>query len=178
MLFQESGDVPFWVNPQEHVATNSSHYDYPQLKYKTKAQLLGNIKSSGVDIYVVKDKKVGELQDIPLKNQISVTKRIRNKRIKVQMGNQNEHLQVLWERLFMETPKEICTYYKLRLREDNYGKKILETILRGIMRNCLNFIEEQTQIQTNACNMGQCRDHIIINFNPKCHPELSGEDIE
>ena len=76
MVSQEVGDVPFWVNPQEHVATNSSHYDYPQLKYKTKAQLLGNIKISGVDIYVVKDKKVGGLQDIARKNSIPVTNRI------------------------------------------------------------------------------------------------------
>ena len=46
------------------------------------------------------------------------------------------------------------------------------------MWNCLNFIEQETLIQTNACKMGQHRDHIIVDRTPKFHPKLAGEGIE
>ena len=64
MLFQEGGNVPLWMNPQERVDTKLSQYDEPQLKYNTKIGLLINIKSAGVDIYVVEGNRVGDLQDI------------------------------------------------------------------------------------------------------------------
>ena len=54
MIFQEGGDVPFWMTPQERVATKFSQYDEPQLKDKTKDEFIGNLKSSGVGIYVLK----------------------------------------------------------------------------------------------------------------------------
>ena len=68
MLLQEGGDVPLWMTPQDHVATYFSQYDEPQLKDKTKTELLGNLQSAGVDISVVKEKRVGELQYISRKN--------------------------------------------------------------------------------------------------------------
>ena len=55
------------MNPQQNVDKNISQYDDTQLKYKTKSKLLSNLKSSGVDIYVVKGERVGDLQDIPRK---------------------------------------------------------------------------------------------------------------
>ena len=69
MLFQEGGDAPFWMNTQERVDTKFSQYDDPQLKDNKKAELLGNIKSAGVDVSVVNGKRLGELQDISRKNQ-------------------------------------------------------------------------------------------------------------
>ena len=78
MLFQESGDVPFWMTPQDSVAKTFSQYDDLQLKDKTKAELLGNIKSAGVDISVVKGNRLYKIQDISHKNTISVTT-IKNK---------------------------------------------------------------------------------------------------
>ena len=48
--------------------------------------MLGNIKSAGVDIYLVKGNRVVELQDIDRKKYISVTKIIRKERVKVWMG--------------------------------------------------------------------------------------------
>ena len=77
----------------------------------------------------------------------------------------------------METYKDVCTDYTLLKLEDNYGNKILETSLRELMRKCLNFIKEDTWIQTNACKIGECRDHIIINRTPKFHPDISSEGI-
>ena len=64
MAFQLGGGVTFWMDPQERIDTPFSHYDELQLKEKTKAELIGNIKSSGVDISVVKGERVGELQNI------------------------------------------------------------------------------------------------------------------
>ena len=73
---QERGDIPFWINPQERVATKFSQCDDTQLKDKTKSELPDNIKSYGKDIYVVKEKRVGQLQYISHKNSISVKNRI------------------------------------------------------------------------------------------------------
>ena len=74
ILFQDGADVPLRMTPQEHLATKFSQYDDPQLKYKAEDELLGNLKSDGVDIYIMKWKRVGELQDSSLKNYNYVTK--------------------------------------------------------------------------------------------------------
>ena len=58
MVFQEVGDVPLCITPKQCVVTKFSQGDEPQLKDKTNAELLGNIKSSRVDISIVKQKRV------------------------------------------------------------------------------------------------------------------------
>ena len=78
MLFQEAVDVALCMNPQEHVDTTFIQYDEPQLKDKTKSELLGNLKSVDMDIYVVKEDIVGELQDISHKYLIYVANIIIN----------------------------------------------------------------------------------------------------
>ena len=45
------------------------------------------------------------------------------------------------------------------------------------MRNCLNFIEEETLLQTNAWNMGKIIYHIIVNRTINYHPDLLSEGI-
>ena len=77
----------------------------------------------------------------------------------------------------MDTSKDVCTYYALHGQEDNYGNKILDTSLRELMRNCLNFIEEETLLQTNAWNMGKIIYHIIVNRTINYHPDLLSEGI-
>ena len=67
----------------------------------------------------------------------------------------------------MDTSKDLCTYYTLRSREDNYGKTIIQKILRELMWGYLNCIEEETLLQTNSCKMGERRDHILVNHIPK-----------
>ena len=47
------------------------------------------------------------------------------------MGEPKEIMQVLWELVFMDTSKNICTYYTLLRREDNCGNTIIETSLRN-----------------------------------------------
>ena len=94
------------------------------------------------------------------------------------MGKPKGCLQVLLESRFMGTSKDVCTYYILCGREDNYGNTIIETGLRGLMRKCINFIKEETILQTNAFKMVERKDHIIIEHTPKCHPRIYGEGIE
>ena len=101
MVIQEGGNVPLWVTPQGDIAMNFGEYGEPQLKDKTKAELLGNIKSAGVDIYLVKGNRVVELQDIDRKKYISVTKIIRKERVKVWMGKTKILMQTLFEKVFM-----------------------------------------------------------------------------
>ena len=86
-------------------------------------------------MYVVKGKRVGDLQDISCVSLIYVEHKTRKEIVKVCMSKPNGLLKVLWECGFMDTSKDICTYYTLRGREDNYGNKIIETSLRYLMQN-------------------------------------------
>ena len=64
MATREGGDVPLWMTPQKRVDTNFSQYYEMQLKYKTKVEIHSNIKSAGMNIYVVEGKRISDLQDI------------------------------------------------------------------------------------------------------------------
>ena len=74
MLFQEGGNVSFWMNPQERVYTKPIQYDEPCLKDKTNYELIGDLKSACVEISLVKGKRVGDTHYISHKSYISVTK--------------------------------------------------------------------------------------------------------
>ena len=108
-VFQEGGDEPFWMTLQERVAINSINYDEPSLKYKTKDYLLDYLKTAGLDMSIVKENISGELQDISCQNLTSTTNRIIKESVKVWMGNPKVLLQVLWEHVFMEISKDVCT---------------------------------------------------------------------
>ena len=69
MVFQDGGNEPLWMTPQERVSTKFSQYDEMQLKDKTKAELLGNLKISGMDISVVKGKQYTSFNIFPVKIQ-------------------------------------------------------------------------------------------------------------
>ena len=70
MVFQEGGDVIFWIDPQERVDMKFSQFGDLQLKQNTKSELLGNLKSAGVDISIVKVEMLGQLQYITHQNDI------------------------------------------------------------------------------------------------------------
>ena len=71
------------MTPQDHVPTKFSQYDYQSLKDKTKAELLGNLKRSSMDMSVVKGERVCELQGISYESPVSVTNIIRKERMKL-----------------------------------------------------------------------------------------------
>ena len=58
--------------------------------------------------------------------------------------------QVFWEHRFMVKSRYVCTYYKLCRKDDNKGNTVIEEGLRELNRNCLNFINEEILLQTNA----------------------------
>ena len=64
-------------------------------------------------MHVVKGKRVGDLQDISYENSISITNIVRKGKVKLCMSNPKVLLQVLWERVFMDTSRYEVTYYKL-----------------------------------------------------------------
>ena len=67
MVFQEGDDVSLWTTPQKRSAMKFSQYYVPQLTDKKQAELLGYLKSAGVNISILKGNKVGELKDIACK---------------------------------------------------------------------------------------------------------------
>ena len=58
------------------------------------------------------------------------------------MGKSEILLHLLWGRGFMGTSKDVCTYYTLGGREYSYDNIISLNYLKGMMQNCVNFIEE------------------------------------
>ena len=76
-------------------------------------------------------------------------------------------IQLLWDSRFMNVSENVCTYYTLCIRENNYGKNKIEGILREMMQNCLNFIKEEITHKNNACKMVDIIDHNIIDHTPK-----------
>ena len=70
------------MTPQYLTATKFSHHYKLALKDNKKAELIGNLKGSGVNMYVMKGNMVGELQDIHRGKLISVTKTISKERLK------------------------------------------------------------------------------------------------
>ena len=52
---------------------------------------------------------------------------------------------------------------QLHRLEDNCGNKIIETDLRELMHNQIKFIEGETLLQNIGWNVGEHRDHIIVN---------------
>ena len=68
----------------------------------------------------------------------------------------------------------LSTHY---VDENKIMKIIPETVFREQMRNCSEFIDDVTVLQTNHWNMGEHVDHIIIKLTHKCHPEIVVEVI-
>ena len=61
MVLQEGGNVSLWIAPQEGIVTKVIQCYDMQVKDKTKNEVIGNLKSAGVDSSVVKGKMVGYL---------------------------------------------------------------------------------------------------------------------
>ena len=71
---------------------------------------MDQVKSDVVDMSVVKGKRVGELNYIAREHLISVTNIINKERVKVWTGKTKGLMQVLWEHIFTDTSKDVCTY--------------------------------------------------------------------
>ena len=132
MVCQECGNVPFWMTPHKRLAMKFGQYDEPQLKDKKNSDLLGDLKSYGMIIFVVKGKRVGELQDFPHKKSISVTNIIRREKVKGWMGNPKEFCRYYGSTYLWTHPKIYVTITKYA---ENRIIMIIGMRLRELMRN-------------------------------------------
>ena len=55
---------------------------------------------------------------------------------------------------------------------------MIDTSFLYLICNCINFIKEESLLQTQSLKMGDHRNRITVNRTPKCHIELAGEGIE
>ena len=66
----------------------------------------------------------------------------------------------------------------LVVRTTNTAKTMIDTSLCDLIRNFVDFIDEETLLQTKSRKMDNNPNHITVDQTPKCHPELAGEGIE
>ena len=71
----------------------------------------------------------------------------------------------------MYISKDFCTYYTLH-KQMIFRVKSVETGLRVLIQSCLDFIEEETLLQTNGHKMVYHTGLIIINHTTKFHPKI------
>ena len=110
MVLQEGGDRTLCMYTQECISTKFIEYDEPQLKDRTKAELISNINITSEDMSIVKEKRVGKMQDVSHENYIPATNIIGEDRLSLWMGKPKGILQVLWQCGFMDISKDVCTY--------------------------------------------------------------------
>ena len=79
--------------------------------------------------------------------------------------------QVLWERGFIN--EEEKTKYTVDVKKDDFGVKQNDKSLKYLLKNCVDFAEEESLLQTNARKMG-----VLVDRTPKCHAKIAGEGIE
>ena len=87
------------------------------------------------------------------------------------VGKQKGLLQILWERGWVDISR--LGKYTIDGSKDGFGIKQLDTSLKFLMANCVDFEEEESLLQSMGTKMG-----VIIDRTPKCHCELAGEGIE
>ena len=70
------------------------------------------------------------------------------------MGKQKGLLQILWERGFINTSKDVYKYYTMTGSKDVFGNMIPVTNLTAVMDSCTNFIKEMTTLQEVMDRLG------------------------
>ena len=93
--------------------------------------------------------------------------------VKVKEGwaqKQKGLLQVLWERGFIDTSKNVKSYYTVNGTKNNFGIIQTNMSLKYLMAACTDFEEEETLLQSLGRKMG-----VLVDCMPKCHCELVGD---
>ena len=96
--------------------------------------------------------------------------------VKVKEGwaqKQKGLLQVLWERGFINTSKNVKSYYTINGTKNTFGIIQTDMSLKYLMAACTDFEEEETLLQSMGRKMG-----VLVDRMPKCHCELAGEGIK
>jgi hypothetical protein len=95
------------------------------------------------------------------------------------MGKPKGLLQVLWERGFIDTSLPNWKgFYSLNGTVDARDNIVEGSSLKQLMKECQDFIDEESLLQKVAKDMSDGDISISVDRTPKCHPELAGEGIE
>jgi len=158
MFFQSTDKGPFWMTPEEKEQNQKDIIIHTKTKVQkyTKDELRGFLEAKGVFMK-------GNLSALQSTCQ--------------QKGDSNrrEKNKVIegWEGKAKGGEKKAYQNYSIKGYNDQFGNHRSETSLKEFMSSCKDFIEEETMLQSIACDLGVC-----VNRTPKCHCKLAGEGIE
>jgi hypothetical protein len=163
---------PFWMTPEERIATMHDHPTGAMKEdSKTKKELLQDLLDKGVNVPRGLGHGKKDLQLYATENDISLT----INRAKVKQGWMNKPkglLQVLWERGFIDE-KNLKQYTTRGRKIKETGKWDTTYSLRRMMAECLDFKNEESSLQYLGRQLG-----IRVDHSPKFHAEIAGEGIE
>ena len=72
-------------------------------------------------------------------------------------------LHILWGCIFIDPNVSARSYYTLGGWNDQYCNTMPYPIFRNLMRNCIDFIEEYTMLQTQARNTDDRPNRITVD---------------
>ena len=139
-------------------------------KSKNKAELIEALKEQlGVDL--PPGTRIKEVQNKCLDANIPLKHPPTPVILEGWCGKAKGMMQVLWERGFIDESKK--KEYTLAGSKDEFGVVNKNTSLKYLLENLIDFVEEESLLQTNARKMG-----VRIDRTPKCHAEIAGEGVE
>ena len=120
---------------------------------------------------IVKRGNVAILRELCLQNNLPIDVELKTM-LEGWSNKPKEMFQVHFERGFLDATKGL-SYYTNDRRKDAFGNLVLGSSLRQLMREQVDFSEEETMLEMNARKLG-----VKVMKTPKCHPELAGGGIE
>jgi hypothetical protein len=164
LYFRPEDEVPFWLTPEDR---ERKRYDV--LKEGTK--MIRKQSVQGLEQkWIIANGKAAELKKIA-KNNFILTIFQEQKKEEGWEGKPKGMLQVLWEQGWVD--EQQWQDYTVNGKKDTLGSTINETSLKYLLRNCNDFINEESMLQYYGRLMG-----VTFNQTPKCHCEMAGEGIE
>ena len=180
MIFTEVDADPFYMH-EAHTKKYDQISEKCKTSKKTKKQLIRELKGKGVNL--IKHYSRDQLHQLALENEIVLTF-TEPVVIPGWLGKPKGLLQVLWERGWINEV-EIGIYSvdgEDEHRDENNQVKdeFQRYVLRTLMRNCADFREEKSAMETLLIQFSQKSDNTSVELltSPKYHCELAGEGVE
>ena len=179
MVYRESDMGPFEMLLQERQSCKYDiHKDIPVEKQKSvnlrKTEIIELLMETelgrGLGKQALLNMRLADLQNKANALSIAVTKTLTTKICKGWVGKGKGLLQVLWERGFIDELK--VKNYRIKMLDED-GNMVPEFSLEPMMTNCLDFLNEMSQLEYVCQQLGT---KTIITT--KHHAEFAGEGIE
>jgi hypothetical protein len=172
MNFQDGDCGPFYLSQADREASKfDCRTGGTVTKKRKKEKLEQDLAAIGVVAKGTRDQlaKVCEQNNLPVQDTTEIIK-------DGWVGKPKGMLQVLWERGYIDPsiqPTKAQEYYTNDGKKDAFGNLIEGSSLRKMMKELLDFIEEETLLQYHGKLLG-----VTVDRTPKCHPEMAGEGVE